>query len=131
VDGHIEVDIDIPWRRKDWVLLLLDRLKLTDDAPQPGFDITGDHLEIDRDAGRAAHHGWPPEKADARKPPENPRNPAVDSASESLTAVSLAAESIGSLRIWRSQMCGLGAGSVVAHRAGPATLFQCDDHHSI
>jgi len=25
----------------------------------------------------------------------------------------------------------LGAGRVLAHRAGPATLFQCDDHNSI
>jgi hypothetical protein len=46
-----------------------------------------------------AHHNQPPEKADARKPPEALRFPAVDSASESLTSSRVAADSVGSLVI--------------------------------
>jgi hypothetical protein len=48
VNGHVEVNVSVSRSRKDWVRLLLDRLKLANDSSHPCFNITGCGLEIDR-----------------------------------------------------------------------------------
>jgi hypothetical protein len=48
VNGHVEVNVSVSRSRKDWVRLLLDRLKLANDSSHPCFNITGYGLEIDR-----------------------------------------------------------------------------------
>jgi hypothetical protein len=94
------------------ILLLFDRFEFTDHASHPGFNITGHRLEIDRHTRRTAHHDWRAgEKADARKPPEALRFPAVDSASESLTSNRNAAEMSAALAMlipWLASARGSG-----------------------
>jgi hypothetical protein len=107
VNGHVEVNVNVSWSRKDWVRRLLDRLKLANDPSHPCFDITSHGLEIDGHPWRAAHHDQPPgEKVDARNPPETMRFPAVNGAPESLTSNRVAADSVSSLAMGSSPWLG-------------------------
>jgi hypothetical protein len=93
VNGHVEVNVNVSWRRQDWGRLLLDRLKLANDSPHSCFDIASDGLEIHRRAWRAAHHDRPPsENADAKPPPKSPGIPVVEIAPKYLTSDRNAAE---------------------------------------
>jgi hypothetical protein len=119
MNGHVEVNVNVSRSRKDWVRLLLDRLKLANDSSHPCFNITGYGLEIDRHTRRAAHHDRPSEK-DAPRPTGNPEIAHGDRRVSSLTIGRHPRPMLGA-RAMLTPWFALGAGLVVTHRSGPAS----------
>jgi hypothetical protein len=51
MDGKVQVQEDVAGRYKDRILLLLNRLKLTDDAPYARLHVRSCCVKIDGSAG--------------------------------------------------------------------------------
>ena len=99
--------------------LLFNCFELADDPPNPDLGVARDSLKIDRDPWWAAHHNrLPLEKADARKPPETPGLPPVDSASKYLTSDRNAAEMSAAWTMFRPWFA-LGPFGCSQHPDGP------------
>jgi hypothetical protein len=119
VNGHVEVNVNVSRSRKDWVRLLLDRLKLANDSSHPCFDITSHGLEIHRHPWRPTHHDRPPEK-NAPKPTGNPEIAHGDRRVSSLT-IGRHPRPMPGARAMLSPWFALGAGWVCNHPSGPAS----------